>query len=395
MIKYEEDVVIHNFKKPNSLSCKLIDFVVETGSDFVMQMFGIDEKRKTYSITIKNYKPFFYIKIPNEWNFDIIGEYIHDIKTNIDAEEKKYNIKYDIVKHHKLYGFDGYKDHKFIKIICENTFPINAIKNLFYDREKQKVFKNGYEFNNQSTFIYEVQIPPLLRFFHIQNISPSGWIEVSKYRNVTKRKTRCDYEIMCNYSCIKSLIDKEDSVPYKICSFDIEASSSHGDFPLAVKNYNKVAYEIINYIDSHNIQNEDYEKIIYNLLHTAFGFDDTYEIDFIYLKNKKIMNSEYFDKCFNKLITHDISSIKSNLNDESILSYLNNIERKCEDGEKDELETTVNDIYDDESINYRKKSNRNKKVKKSNIITFLQNSENDKVEKTKKLTEFSFLNPAS
>ena len=192
---------------------------------------------------------------------------------------------------------------------------------------------------------------------------------------------------MCNYSCIKSLIDKEDSVPYKICSFDIEASSSHGDFPLAVKNYNKVAYEIINYIDSHNIQNEDYEKIIYNLLHTAFGFDDTYEIDFIYLKNKKIMNSEYFDKCFNKLITHDISSIKSNSNDESILSYLNNIEKKCEDGEKDELETSINDIYDDECVNYRKKSNRNKKVKKSNIITFLQNSENDKVEKTTKLTE--------
>ena len=106
-----------------------------------MQMFGIDEKRKTYSITIKNYKPFFYIKIPNEWNYDIIGEYMYDIKSNIDAEEKNYNIKYDIVNHHKLYGFDGYKDHKFIKIICENTFPINAIKNLFYDREKQKVFK--------------------------------------------------------------------------------------------------------------------------------------------------------------------------------------------------------------------------------------------------------------
>ena len=31
------------------------------------------------------------------------------------------------------------------------------------------------------------------------------------------------------------LNDKETVVPYKICSFDIEASSSHGDFPVPIK----------------------------------------------------------------------------------------------------------------------------------------------------------------
>ena len=40
---------------------------------------------------------------------------------------------------------------------------------------------------------------------------------------------------VCNYSSVESLIDKEDSVPYKICSFDIEASSSHGDFPFQLR----------------------------------------------------------------------------------------------------------------------------------------------------------------
>ena len=39
-------------------------------------------------------------------------------------------------------------------------------------------------------------------------------------------------------------IEKETMVPYKIMSFDIEADSSHGDFPLATKSYKKLAMQI-------------------------------------------------------------------------------------------------------------------------------------------------------
>ena len=47
------------------------------------------------------------------------------------------------------------------------------------------------------------------------------------------------------YDKLIPLNDKEDNVPFKICSFDIEASSSHGDFPLPIKNYKKLATNII------------------------------------------------------------------------------------------------------------------------------------------------------
>jgi hypothetical protein len=35
-------------------------------------------------------------------------------------------------------------------------------------------------------------------------------------------------------------------VPYKIMSFDIEASSSHGDFPVPIKSYKKLTTNTIN-----------------------------------------------------------------------------------------------------------------------------------------------------
>jgi hypothetical protein len=41
-------------------------------------------------------------------------------------------------------------------------------------------FNDGYLYDSIHTHIYECHIPPLLRFFHIQKISPSGWIALPK-----------------------------------------------------------------------------------------------------------------------------------------------------------------------------------------------------------------------
>ena len=90
-------------------TCKLLDFKVieqddlEDGDKFYdIQMFGIDEKRRTYSITIKNFKPFFYIKIPNSWDNEMVIAYMKNIKSAI-GYSKKFIIEYDLVKYNKLY----------------------------------------------------------------------------------------------------------------------------------------------------------------------------------------------------------------------------------------------------------------------------------------------------
>ena len=34
---------------------------------FAIQMFGINEEGQKASITVEEYQPFFYVKVPNEW----------------------------------------------------------------------------------------------------------------------------------------------------------------------------------------------------------------------------------------------------------------------------------------------------------------------------------------
>ena len=194
-------------------------------------------------------------------------------------------------------------------------------KSLFYDKEKQRLNK-GVEFNGTFTQLYEIMIPPMLRFFHIQDISPSGWIEIRDYDLVEdgEKETRVNFEIKTNYRDIISLPEKETIVPYKICSFDIEASSSHGDFPTAIKNYKKPAYDILDYIQLNDDEVSEYgmKKMLYFLLRTIFGFADDIAIDKCYVKNTAY-DSKSFEQDFESFIEDSVV-----LNDEDAYTIAEN-----------------------------------------------------------------------
>ena len=83
---------------------------------------------------------------------------------------------------------------------------------------------------------------------------------------------------------LRHLNDKEDRVPYKICSFDIEASSSHGDFPVPVKSYKKLSTNIIDafanlYDDITKVDSLKFKENIKNMIMAAFKPDEYYAED--------------------------------------------------------------------------------------------------------------------
>jgi DNA polymerase elongation subunit (family B) len=278
------------------IECKLLDFVVSDQHEFVIQMFGLDEARNTYSITVRDYQPFVYLKVSNTWSAQTFQEFMdHFYKHNDSAVRgaaRSSIVRWEIVSRKKLYGFDGGSQHKFICIYCSNMRFIYALKHLYYDKETEKVV--DYTYMKTRTSLYELQVPPLLRFFHIQEISPSGWIRLEKYQsvpgNVKRRRpdgerykvvqdkvTHCMYELECSFTDVISLADKDTPVPYKICSFDIEASSSHGDFPEAIKDYNKVAYDIVNVLD--RCLRDEVPMMLEDLLLNVFDVKSTLQID--------------------------------------------------------------------------------------------------------------------
>ena len=223
--------------------------------EFLVQMFGINEKGETACIFVEGYTPFFYVKVGDNWTDSHRVGFMLKLAQDLGEPFAEGIVGSSLIKRKQLYGFDGGKEHNFILIRFKNEATLKKAEKCWYNiqlktptSEYKKTLKpKGYLYEGKSTILYEAQIPSLLRLFHIKEMSPSGWISLphKKTTQIKNKTTSCTYEFSINYTHIIAQPQKETLVPYKICSFDIEASSSHGDFPLAVKNYKKLATNIV------------------------------------------------------------------------------------------------------------------------------------------------------
>ena len=112
---------------------------------------------------------------------------------------------------------------------------------IYYKLKKPYSFYRE-KIRNHRFPIYEKNIQPLLRFFHLRKLKPTSWINISTAKN-SDADSHFDYDLEINWREINPI--KSDIIPpLKIAAYDIECNSSHGDFPLAKKDYKKLATNI-------------------------------------------------------------------------------------------------------------------------------------------------------
>ena len=278
-------------------------------SKFVIQMFGMNEAGERASIIVEDYLPFFYLKVDNNWGQTKKKALFDHLKSKVGKYYENSIVQCKLIERQKLYGFDDAKKHRFIEVKFANVVIYNKVKNFWYkdslneDGEKERrLLPNGYEFihngGRSHIELYEANIPPLLRFFHIREVSPSGWIAlpIKKTVEITgiNKTTSCDFEFIINYKNIIPLNNKEDSVPYVSMSMDIEASSSHGDFPVPIKSYKKLATNIVDHFAKLVEINAVICKTnLYQILSTAFGFSESVpNIDLVYPKEPLVSEED-------------------------------------------------------------------------------------------------------
>jgi DNA polymerase elongation subunit (family B) len=261
-----------------------------TSPDFYIQMFGLNEKGETCSLIITDFNPFFYVKVGDKWSANIAESLLSDIKKKVGVNIASSIKSIKLVDHNKLYGFSGGHKSRFVKITFANMAAFNKTKNLWYQYDNTTNQRKSKPFIYKDTILelYESNIPPLLRFFHIQNISPSGWVVINttKCRPPPIKTTTCTFEYISSIKNVKPIPEKETRVPYKICSYDIEASSSHGDFPLPKKSYKRLATNLVDVFHSQTqIQAANptmKKKFLSKAILAAFGYDKLEDIDRIY-----------------------------------------------------------------------------------------------------------------
>ena len=367
---------------------------------FVIQMFGVNEKGETCSLYVEDVQPFFYVKVGDNWNGRDKDNFVDLLRDKLSYRFKNGIVESSLVDHHKLYGFSGGKKHKFIKLVFQNMSVMNKTKNLWYSYEENR--HTGERMRKRTNLIYkkveielyEGNIPPLLRYFHINNVSPSGWVRIL-LKNMVRpntKQTTCSFEYICSFKHLKPLPEKETRVPYKICSYDIEASSSHGDFPVPIKSYKRLATNIVDvFIKQFNYLDESKGKqLLEQTVLTAFNYGSFEDIDLVYPKEtptKEDVKTKVIRMCNTAL--HDMeggSRGKDILSIEDAFDRAKELQTQDTSGSGNSDETTYNNP-DESYVSYTKYKKKSKTDTKKTIIDILLDPNYTREEKIQSMNE--------
>ena len=225
---------------------------------YSLLIYGTSAVGATYCVKVNNFVPYFYIKPPDKWEtlgkaaFKAKVDELRDVMLNDsykcffnnNGRMSEYNKKIisrplethfasmKVVRKKDFWGFTNDKIFRFLKVSVKSLKLYNNLKYYFKSLEKED-FK-----------MYETNIDPFLKYIHTQNIRPCDWVRIEKGNyDMGEDISRCDYNIETEYKNIAP-VQVNKIAPLLITSFDIECSSSHGDFPVAKKNYSKVAQDL-------------------------------------------------------------------------------------------------------------------------------------------------------
>jgi len=247
----------------------------EKTREFSITLFGSTKDGKSVCLTVKDYRPFFYVRIPDSlagsavakrklksWILNGVPE--NDVsKTNITLET-----------HKTLWDYNAGHMATFYKITVPSIALWRALRDRFIDKNCVPIsYKTAEYFGADAVVtmasvsasaslgsdvascskdgayialkVYEANIDPVLRYFHTQDISPAGWVSVAAgmwdYANSTDATVAIS--ATADATALKAAPDGG-MAPYLIASWDIECNSSHGDFPIAFKTWRKPLREL-------------------------------------------------------------------------------------------------------------------------------------------------------
>lgn len=243
---------------------------------FLIHLFGTTEEGYSTTITVKNYKPYFFIEVPDNWKATQL-EYLKNELEHLTSEWEMKNIyNFEYKKRYKFKWFNNYREFKYIKISFHNIRTFHKFSKLF---ETEKFNIKSLDLKDYKFNLYENNIPPVLKFQHDNKLTGCCWISVKKSAiyEYDEKLHRTQIDI---YTSSKNIIyiDKNNIAPFTILSYDIEADSSHGDFPIPKKDYSKFSRELIDvyymyFIDNYKenfegIKNVKQKWLYYSLCHS-------------------------------------------------------------------------------------------------------------------------------
>lgn len=213
---------------------------------YSIQIFGKNENQQSICLNVFNIFPYFYVK--NAYISKTKYKYI--INNEIEIPQFYIN-DYENIQKQSYSEFKNNSEESFLKLSFKSPIYLNKIKKILEE--------NNYQ-------LFESNVNGIIQFIHDNNLSGCSWIsveedelEIIEYDKISK----CDLEYNLYDNSEISVVEKDEIVKLKICSYDIEVTSEDGSFPQARRPGDKIIQigMTFNYFQEQNC----YKKYLLNL----------------------------------------------------------------------------------------------------------------------------------
>lgn len=242
MEKYYRNPVVPSKKRNLKFQC-LEWFKIDEKDDedkemFILRAFGVSDSGHSVCCSIEDYRPFFYVRIPENWQKNNVLDHLSNLDLYSKGKKGLDKDSIELTRKKDFKGFHGDEKFKFARL---EFFSEGSMKNHIYAIKKQGKLK-----------LYETNMDALLKFLHESNIQPSNWVNVKSFRieREDEESSSCQINIKCNWKDIVPC-EVEGNANLLQASYDIETYScpavkdgkEYYPFPVPEKSGN-VIYQI-------------------------------------------------------------------------------------------------------------------------------------------------------
>ena len=249
---------------------------------YLAKVFGVTMKGESVSLNILNFTPYFYIRVNHRIDKPMAEKFRQYMVSQLPNNLKRSIVGVKIMHKKDFWGFHNNENFTFLRFTYKSLKGFRAgIRIMMRDVYIIGIHKKKIRYQ-----LYESNIDPFLRLIHIRDIEPAGWIRVVDFEtNTDILPTKCQIDINVDWRKI-SRPHIEKMAPMSVASFDIECVSSHGDFPVARKDYKKVAYEFFQLYLAKKDTVDDLKEYLYLQLVGIFDNDFQGDMSKVFLKKK-------------------------------------------------------------------------------------------------------------
>ncbi len=207
-------------------------------------LFGKTADGTTLRACVEGFKPFFFVGLPDgsKRTRDAFEARLRD-SVKYGKKWLSKVVEIDYTERRVLYGYTANRTFPFAKLSVPSMKAFRDLRRIFMDTDTSK--PKFQIFTGQDPCpVYEANLDPMLRFFHLRNIKPCGWVEVAAIPE--------DGVLDTDWEDIGPAEGPVATAPFLMAAWDIECYSANGEFPLAKKGYERLAKQL--YAKAENAQ---------------------------------------------------------------------------------------------------------------------------------------------